>query len=138
MREERALVQLEIGRPDHGDAGSPDRGGVLGELNGGCSRLRPRVHDHVERALDEELGHALPLVDAEQDPFPGRAEREQPVQPTRAQEVDQWLEALLVEDGAAVLQRSGRRCERSPLHAATLCWRPCRDSAPSATAPSTA
>ena len=90
MREQRALVELEVRRPDHGDSGGTERGRMPRQLDGGGRRLRAGMDDHVEAApCDEELGDPLPLLDAEEDPLPRRPEREQAVQPAGREELDQ-------------------------------------------------
>ena len=116
VRQQRRLVQLEVRRPDHGHAGGPERGGMLGECDRGGGRLRARVDDHVERSLDEQLGHPPALLDAEQEPLPRRAERQEPVETARGQELDERTECVLVESRTAVPERRCGRGERPSLH----------------------
>ena len=64
-----------------------------------CSR--PRA------GLEEELERALPLVDPEEQPFPGRPECEQAVEAAGGEEVDVGAERALVQP-VAVERRHGR------------------------------
>ena len=122
--EQRALVELEVRRPDHRD-------GVDARL----SRMR-REHDRVggrlgaavcsdlqaaPRGGQEELDRPLSLLDAEQEPFAGRPEREQAVEPARREKVDVRAERRLVEPVA--VERRHRRRKSSAQHAATLLGR---------------
>jgi len=53
-------------------------------LGGG---LRAAVHDHGQRSVQEELGGAPALGRGEQDPLPGRPERQDSVEAGRRQEL---------------------------------------------------
>ena len=97
VREQRPVVELEIGRRDHGHPGRLPFGRVLGELDRGERRLRTAVDDHVERAVDEELGDAHPLLGVEQDALAGGAEREDAVEAAAPEEVEVRRERVLVE-----------------------------------------
>ena len=57
----------------------------------------PRFHEELRRS------HAL--LDRQQEPFPGRSEREQPVQSSGDEELDVGSNGFLVERLAGVLQR---------------------------------
>ena len=90
MRVLRLLVELEVRRADDDDRIGADLGGVRRERHRVRGRLRAAVHGDLEpsvRRLQEEIGDATPLLDAEQDPLPGRAEREDPVEARGDEEV---------------------------------------------------
>ena len=118
---ERALVQLEVRRPDHGDRVRPGLGRVRRERHRVGRRLRAAMDGDLEPAgggTQEELERAPPLVGREEDPLAGRAEREDPVQPAVGEEAEVRGERGLVE--AAVAQRRHGGGERSAQHGATL------------------
>ena len=57
----------------------PGRRSVLGERHGLGRRLRPAVDDHGQRPLEKQLGGPASLDRREQDPLPGRPERQDSV-----------------------------------------------------------
>jgi hypothetical protein len=123
VRHERALVEWEVRRRDHGDGGRAGLGGVCGERNGLGGRLRPAVDGDGESARgrgEEELRRAAPLHGREQDSLARRPEREDPVDPARGEELRIRREGALVERGAAVAKRCQRGRERSPDHGRSI------------------
>ena len=88
-----------------------------GELDGVGRGLGAGVDRDLKPAstcLDEALGDPLALGDGEQDPFAGRPEGEDAVEPTRrGEEVDVRGDGGLVERGAAVTERRDRRGKRA-------------------------
>ena len=80
----RLLVELEVRRADDDDRIGADLGRVRRERHRVRGRLGAAVDGDLEplvRRLQEEIGDAAALLDAEQDPLPGRPEREDPVEP---------------------------------------------------------
>src|SRR5581483_3424346 len=115
MREQRALVQREVRRRDHGDAVGADRGCVLREGD----RVRRRLGAAVDRDLEasrarvaEELCRAAPFGRGQQDPLARRTKREDAVEAAAREEVDERRKRLLVERGATVAERrrGSRQC----------------------------
>ena len=119
--EQRALVELEVRRPDHGDRVGARLRGVRRERDGVRGRLRAAVRGYLQparRGRDEGLEHAPPLVDAEEDPLAGRPEREQAVEPGRGEEVDVRRNAS--SSSAVARERRHGGGESTSQHAATL------------------
>ena len=82
----RLLVELEVRRADDDDGVGSHLGRVHGERHGVRGRLSPAVNGHLQPLvgrLQEEIGHVATLLDAQEDPFAGRPEREDPVEPSR-------------------------------------------------------
>ena len=119
-REAYVGIELEVGRADHGDSRDAGLGRVRREVERVDGRLRAAVRDDRQRPCEEELEHALPLGDGEQDPLAGRPEREDPVEPARGQVLDIRREGTLVERLPAVAQRRHSGGERTFQHAANL------------------
>ena len=65
------------------------------------------------RGGQEELERALALLDAEQEPFAGRPEREQAVEPARSEKVDVRAERRLVEPSPSSGVTAAARAPRS-------------------------
>ena len=117
MREDAVVVERKVWRRDDGDGVGARLRRMRGERDRVGGRLRAGVDRDLElsaRRLDEELRNALPLRDREEEAFPGRSEREQPVEPARGEEVD-------VGRASDVVAR-GRECggERSAKHRVSL------------------
>jgi hypothetical protein len=121
---ERALVEREVRRRDHGNG----RGAGLGRMR----RERGRVGGRLGAAVggdgqpawssrgEEELGHPPPLLAREQDPLSRRPAGEDPVDAPRGEKFDVRLECRLVERRAAGGQRRQRRSEGSADHDASI------------------
>ena len=104
-------------------ASAPDLGGVSRERHRVRGGLRAAVDGDLEpsvRRLQEEIGDATPLLDAEQDPLPRRSQREDPVEARVDEEVAERTERVVVERAAVLPQRRDRRGERTPQHGRTL------------------
>ena len=117
--EQRRLVEREVRRPDHRDRVGAEVGGVRRELFGLARRLRPAMHgdrEPVRARRDEQFSSAPTLRVAEQDPFTGGAEREQPVEPAALEERDERVERVLVEGFPAPRQRGHCGCEGTFEH----------------------
>ena len=81
VREQLVGVEREVRRRDHRDGVRPGLRRVLGEEDGVAGGLRAAVDGDLElsAAGEEELGHALALVDVEEHALARRPEREQAV-----------------------------------------------------------
>ena len=113
----RALVELEVRRPDDDDRVGADLGRVRSEGDGVGGRLRPAVDGDAKPSigrLQEEIGHVSTLLDPQQDPLARRAERKDAVEPRSDEEVGQRLERCLVDLGSVLAQRRHRCRERTP------------------------
>ena len=98
--EQRPLVELEVRRPDHRDRSGSRLGRVRRERDGVRGRLGAAMRGDLEPSgggRDEELERSHALLRPKQQPLPGRAESEQPVEPTCGEEVDVGPEGVLVE-----------------------------------------
>ena len=101
-------VEGEIRRRDHRDGVCTGLGRVLGEQDGVGGGLRAAMHGDLERSAgrEEELGHALALLEVEEHALPGRPEREQAVDPVCARS-DVGLEGARRAPRHERRQRSG-------------------------------
>ena len=70
--------------------------------------------------IEEQARGPFSLLDREQDPLAGRAEREDAVEPAVSQIVDVGAERLLVESVAPVAQGRDGCCESASEHEPTL------------------
>ena len=66
--------------------------------------------------LQVELGGPAPLLGGEEDPLPRRPQREDPVEPSRGEEVRNGPERVLVQARAAVAKRRHRRGQGTVDH----------------------
>ena len=71
-------------------------------------------------ARQEELGHALALLDVEEHSLACRPEREQAVDSVLREELDVGLERILVEHGAAARERCQGSGNGSAEHGPTV------------------
>src|SRR5215210_7111511 len=69
---------------------------------------------------EKKLRRALALLDGEQNPLPGRSEREDPIEVAGGEELDVRAERLLVECGSTIAERCDGRRKTSFKHDATL------------------
>ena len=109
---ERSRVEQEVRRRDHGHRRSTRLGRVRRERCRLGGRLGAAVRGDIEPSGgsgQEQLERALALVSAQQDPFAGRSEREDPVDSAVREERDVRLERVLVELGPAAAKRRQRR-----------------------------
>jgi hypothetical protein len=116
MLEDRRVVEHEVRRPDDRDSRCARLGRVRCQRLGVRSGLCPAVHDRRQRPAREEVGDAAALVEREQDPLAGRAEREDPGKAGVRVEPQERREGALVERGAAVTERGDGGRERTPDH----------------------
>ncbi len=124
MIEQRAVVELEVRRPDHRDCVDAGLRCVRGEHDRVGGRLGAAVGRDLQPSVgsrQEQLDGAFPLLDAEQEPFTGRSEREQAVEAAGREKVHVRAERGLVQP-VAVERRHGRR-KSSAQHVATLLGR---------------
>ena len=123
MRVLRLLVELEVRRADDHHRVRAHLCGVSGERHRVRGRLRAAVDGDPKppvRRLQEEVGDAPPLLDAEQDPLACRAQREQSVETGRDVEVAERPERVVVERAAVLPEGRDRRGERTSQHGRTL------------------
>ena len=121
---ERLLVERVVRRPDHGHRIRPGFCGVLRQANRVRRGLRTAVDGHLNATRDrieEEPRHSSPLLEGQQDALPRGAERENPVQPARDEEVRVGAERVLVEGRSLLPERCDSRCEHTFEHEPTLC-----------------
>ncbi len=117
------LVEDEVRRPDDRHRVRAHLRRVRGERHRLGRRLRAAVNRDLEasvRRLEEEVGDAPTFLDTEEDPLPGRSEREDPVQARVDVEVDERPEGVVVERASVLPQGCDRRRERSVEHRRTL------------------
>ena len=117
------LVELEVRRADDDHGVGSHLGRVHGERHGVRSRLSPAVNGDLQALvgrLQEEIGHLATLLDAQEDPFAGRPEREDAVEARLDEEVDERPERVVVDRGAVLAERRDRGGERSTQHGVTL------------------
>ena len=123
MADERLLVELVVRRPDDRDRVRADLFRMCGERDRLGRRLRAAMNCDVEPVpgrVHEQRGRTLALVGREQDALAGRAQRQDPVQPARAEVLDVRSERALVESLALVPKRRDRSGESPFQHAPTL------------------
>ena len=75
MREQRVVVELEVGRRDHGDGFRTCLGGSRGKRYGVRGRLRATVRQHRQRPRDRVRDGLFALRQRQEDPFAGGARR---------------------------------------------------------------
>ena len=110
------LVELEVRRTDDDDGVGTDLGCVGGQRDRVGRGLRAAVDGDLEPLvgrLEEEIGDASPLLDAEEDPLTGCSQREDPVEPRGHEEVDERAERVVVERAPVLAQRRDRGSERA-------------------------
>ena len=121
---ERALVEGEVRRCDHGDRRRARLAGVRRERGRVGRRLRAAMNGDRcparTRGGEEELGGAPPLFESEQDSLAGRAAGEDPVDAAGGEKLHVGRERRLVERRAAGGQRRQRRSEGSADHLASI------------------
>ncbi len=120
---ELPLVERVVRRTDRRHGVRSRLGGVRRQPHRAGRRLRAAVNGNGQPPVDrpeEELGRAHALGEREQDPFSGRAEREESVEPARGEEIDHRCDRVLVEPLPAVAERGHGRCESPPDHGRTL------------------
>ena len=112
----RLLVELEVRRADDDDGVGADLGRVRGERHGVRGRLSAAVNGDLQPLvgrLQEEIGHLATLLDAQEDPFARRSEREEAVEARLDEEVGERAERVVVDCAAVLAERRDRGGERA-------------------------